>query len=233
MKIYPVNIDPKDHNKWCGPAAISILTGMTTGESARIIRSINGGRPVKGTECWEISRALRLCNLGMYPKGLDTPSPTLAQWFKSSAKMRSAGRVFLVSAGWHWQVVSGRRFCCSVTQEIVGLKHEKVSRRARVEAVYEIKLCAGAKKIKRPPAAVKTKPKVDPAYAQLRKLVKQHGMSGRLERDGEWEDYTIKPCALFPDGFQTFHHGDWYETLDRVETCIETPSLVVRGYYGR
>lgn len=235
MKIYPVTHGKNDKNKWCGPAAISILTGMNTGEAARLLRIVNGGRPVKGTLDAHMGRALRLCNVSMRPIAhwyKDKKAPTLTQWLKDSVSLRTAGRVFVVAAGHHWQVITGRRYCCSMVQEIVGLKHEKVMRRARVEAVYEISV-ARSQKIEIPSAARKTKPVVDPSYASLRKLLKANGLKGRVVRDGGWEDFVIPKCETFPDGLTTYHNGDWCETLDRIETCLDDPSLVFRGYYGR
>ena len=42
MKIKAVNNSTSDRNRYCGPAVISAVTGMVTGEAARLIRHVSG-----------------------------------------------------------------------------------------------------------------------------------------------------------------------------------------------
>ena len=46
MKIKAVNNSTSDVNNYCGPAVISAVTGMTTGEAARLIRHVSGQKMV-------------------------------------------------------------------------------------------------------------------------------------------------------------------------------------------
>lgn len=145
LKLGPVN-HGTDKNRYCGPSVISAVTSLTTGEAARLIRMQSGKRSVKGTSTLEVKRALKACNIEMH----HVPSPgqtrfgrsygiTLAHWLRITHGTR-ADRVFLVVAGWHWQLISGNRYVCGriASLGIVSVKHEQVKRRARVAEVYEL-----------------------------------------------------------------------------------------------
>lgn len=127
-----------DRNRFCGPAVLSSITGMTTADASRLIRSINGERKVTGTSDYDIQQAFIQCGVEMIEEFLITPRPTLAQWLKSTVKTRTADRVFLLSAGYHWQLIQGRRYVCGRIGEVVSIKHPKVKRRSRVNNVYEL-----------------------------------------------------------------------------------------------
>ena len=234
MDIHPVTHGKGDKNRFCGPAAVSILTGMNTGEAARLIRHVTGKKLVAGTLGPHIDKALRRCNLYIdmianYGYRETKLRPTLAQWLKETKVTRTAGRVFLVAAGNHWQVITGRRFCCGLTKEIVGFNHDKVKRRARVEEVYEVRLCVGRKQVMIPVEARKPKAVIDPYRKELTALEKKLGFKGKIERDGGYTDYVIPPCKQFPEGLSTCHY-DWAETLNRIEAAIEDPDLIVDGW---
>lgn len=47
------------HNKYCGPAVLSILTGKSTDECAAVISSVNGQYDVKGVTTPDLIRAAR------------------------------------------------------------------------------------------------------------------------------------------------------------------------------
>lgn len=250
MNIYPVNSPKNDKNRYCGPAVISILTGMTTGEAARLVRSISNSKLVKGTHTWEVLRALSKCGLstkripvkcemrtvhrkgswiqrgGTYiiPKG----ELTLAGWLKETVKLRTPGRVFLIVAGQHWQIVTGRRYCCGRTREIVSINDERVKRRARVTEVYEI---IKDSKVTIPAMARKPKAatRIDPARTKLEALLKKHGIpKGKVVPDGNYKDYVIPPCDHFRLGCSTIHYG-WTETYYRIEDAIEHPITVAEN----
>ena len=178
IKLLPIK-DGRDKNRYCGPSVISALTKLTTGEAARLIRMQSPNRKsVKGTHSYEVRRALDACNIEMrrFPY---TPvvsngkkrRPSLAAWLKQSKKSRTPGRVFLIAAGNHWQLVSGRRYICGRIRDIVSIKDKRVKRRARVSEVYELT----SPNVKKPDIDV-TKPKArsNPAYYHIRKIIKKH-----------------------------------------------------------
>lgn len=246
MKIHPVKNVKGDSNRYCGPAALSIVTGMTTGEAARLLRTLSGKASIKGTTSGQMQRAFKACGVSMKPiyvkpapaktmtkrdpfSGLVLGSyvedrPTMTQWLKDSQAIRKPGRVFLISAGHHWQIVSGRRFCCGIVKQIISITDKKANRRARVENVYELTV---ADRITIPASARKPKAGATtcPFRRDLKALEKKHGFKGKVERDGDWVDYMIPACQTFPLGFGTPHY-DWAETLNRVEMALEDPSVL-------
>jgi hypothetical protein len=169
--------DGKDKNRYCGPSVISALTNLTTGEAARLIRKQNGRKVIRGSYSYEVLDALRACNI--QSRRWEKPGvrlnrktgPTLAGWLKMSKEDRTTGRVFLIVAGWHWQLVSGRRYTCGRIREIVSIKDKRVKRRARVANVWELT----SDNVTKPDIDVsKPKSKSNPAYYQIKKLIKQY-----------------------------------------------------------
>lgn len=181
--------DGTDMNQFCGPVVISAVTDLTTGEAARLIRKQNGRKAVTGTDATEVLKALRACNIKARrwsAPGVTlsrSTGPTLAAWLRMSKKDRTPGRVFLVSAGLHWQLVSGRRYTCGLVREIVSIKDKRVKRRARVDEVYELT----SDHVTEPRWGVgtprdvgeridvsKPKSKSNPAYYKIKKLIQRH-----------------------------------------------------------
>lgn len=138
MQLKPITHGPKK-NRFCGPAVISFITGLTTDDAAALIRIQTGRRAVMGTGPHEVSNALRACGFRMIgDREYGKDRPTLARWLRDNKERRTAGRVFLIIAGNHWQLVTGQRFACGIVGEIVSVRHAGVKRRARVNSVYEI-----------------------------------------------------------------------------------------------
>tara|TARA_R110000751_G_scaffold48500_2_gene107922 strand:- start:114 stop:860 length:747 start_codon:yes stop_codon:yes gene_type:complete len=169
--------DGKDKNRYCGPSVISALTDLTTGEAARLIRMQNGRSTIRGSYTHEVLDALRACNIKATrwqkpgARLNRTTGPTLAGWLKMSKEERAPGRVFLILAGHHWQLVSGRRYTCGRIRDIVSIKDKRVKRRARVEGVYELT----SDNVTKPSIDVsKPKSKSNPAYYQIKKVIKQY-----------------------------------------------------------
>ena len=198
LKLGPV-VHGTDKTRYCGPSVISAVTSLTTGEAARLIRMQSGKRSVKGTSTMEVKRALQACNVQM--RTVHPPAGehfgrsygiTLAHWLRLTHGTR-ADRVFLVVAGWHWQLISGNRYVCGriASLGIVSIKHKQVKRRARVAEVYELT----SDHVTRPSMDVsKPKSKSNPIRYQCKKLVKQHPQFGfRIE----YENYSGEPDGGF------------------------------------
>lgn len=171
LKLRPIE-DSKDENRYCGPSVISAVTKLTTGEAARLIRKQTGKPCVRGTYTSEVRHALEACGIKMWSAGYRTRhKPTLAGWLRESKEDRTPGRVFLISAGHHWQLVSGRRYVCGRIREIVSIKDKRVKRRARVREVYELI----SDNVTKPVIDVsKPRSKSNPAYYQIKKLITQY-----------------------------------------------------------
>lgn len=143
MTLHPVTDGPRK-NRFCGPAALSAITGQTTDETAAMLRRVTGKRSIMGTWASDLLRALQCFGFtaAVVIDFTEEPMrPTLARWLKDTTADRTTGRVFLISAGHHWQVVSGRRFVDSKTRSIVSIRDPKVHRRARVRKVWEVLPC--------------------------------------------------------------------------------------------
>lgn len=236
-KLKPVKRAAKGHNRFCGPAALSIIAGIDTAEAAAVIRHVSRKRSVTGTTHWEVLRSLSLLGyradsaLRVDPLNRKT-NPTLAAWLKSDE--RDGKALYLVAAGYHWQVVQGRRFCCGITKDIVSIRDEKVKRRARVTAVFKIEqerkvaladvlpLKAKAREDDRAKAEAK-------ARRAAQALAKQHNIEVEVER--WWEDggvYTRiivwgpKGVDLTKDPYEGDHYADdWQDALERVQTYVK------------
>ena len=180
MKIKAVNNSISEPNRYCGPAVISAVTGMNTGEAARLIRSVSGQRAVKGAHTTHVRRAMKLCGISSYIVHIPLErKPTLAQWLKNSKERRTTGRVFLVVAGNHFQLIEGRRYVCGRTRDIVSIKDQQVKRRCRVEEVYELR---DEEKITIPEQARKPKRIADQHRPFVNKMKTKYGFEVDYEK---------------------------------------------------
>lgn len=228
-KLRPVKRAARGHNRFCGPAAISIIAGIDTAEAAAIIRHISRKRSVQGTTNWEIIKALSLLGYRSTSAAKVNPldrksNPTLAAWLKSDE--RNGHDLYLIAAGNHWQVVQGRRFCCGITGEIVSIRDEKVKRRARVTGVWKIEQERKVALAEVLPSKPKRDTLQDSARAKAKRLATQHGIEIEVDR---WDGYSRIVVwgfdGVLDSGFDPFegdHYAeDWSDALERVEAYVE------------
>ena len=100
MKIRPVKHEgmfPK--NRYCGPAAISIISGISTGEAAKLLRYITGARAIRGVWTWDLEIALNDLGYELLahhsPRHDSVPRkerPTLARWLKDTKATHQRAR---------------------------------------------------------------------------------------------------------------------------------------------
>lgn len=223
MKIKPVIRTKTNDNRYCGPAVISAVTGMNTGEAARLIRSVSGQKSVKGSFTRHVRRALELCGIKSHKRD-HTPKSTLAAWLRENKSIRTTGRVFLIVAGNHFQLVEGRRYVCGRTRDIVSIKDKQVKRRARVEDVYEL---VADGKITIPDQARKPKPQNSKAQSYINKMKRKYGFTVEYE---QWnQTYWVEMPQHAEDlAWDTNHplrdeHGCYHidEVVDRFEAMAE------------
>jgi len=213
--------DGNDMNSYCGPSVISALTDLTTGEAARLIRKQRGRVAIKGTSRYEVFDALYACNIIPSQWKSDgvrlgrTNGPTLAKWLKLSKEDRTPGRVFLIVAGWHWQLVCGRKYTCGRIREIVSIRDNRVKRRARVAEVYELQ----SDNVIKPDIDVsKPKGKYATARAKAKRIAKKIGVEIEVSRRGPDIDYAVYPPEGIEDPYEGDHMAwDWDEVLEMVE----------------
>ena len=138
MKIHPLNRGKGD-NRYCGPAAISFISGINTTDAAALIREVNPNiERVKGSWPSDVLRVLGKLGYSARCRLIFGDKPTLKQWLRLTKADRTAGRVFLVDAGNHYQIISGRKYACGRIGDIVGLSDKRISNPARVAAAWEI-----------------------------------------------------------------------------------------------
>jgi len=212
--------DGKDKNRFCGPSVISALTNLTTGEAARLIRKQTGKACVMGTHSWEVANALRACNIELHDMAVERPRPTLARWLKLSKEDRTPGRVFLILAGHHWQLVSGRRYTCGRIREIVSIRDKRVKRRARVRQVWELT----SDNVTKPDIDV-SKPK-DPnasIRAKVYRLQKKIGAEVEVHREyGDMWVYPPSKVTNAQDPYEGDHHADcWHDALKMLQDYVK------------
>jgi hypothetical protein len=235
MKIKNVNNSTSDVNRYCGPAVISAVTGMTTGEAARLIRHVSGQRKVKGSHTFHVLRALSLCNIHNRKMTVRTAfsAPTLNQWLKGSKDMRTSGRVFLIVAGNHFQLVEGRRYVCGRTRDIVSVRNKLVKRRCRVETVHEL-ISEG--RIQIPNAVRKPVDHAASNRAKAQRLAKKMDVKINIERyydyDNRFSQYWVEgykdvdakgePMDFSREGILDGHCAyDWGEVLDKLDAIAD------------
>ena len=208
--------DGNDKNRFCGPSVISAVTNLTTGEAARLIRKQTGRSNVMGTHTSEIRQALAACGIETRFYRFNSRNPTLAKWLRESKEDRTPGRLFLIVAGNHWQLVSGRRYACGRIRDIVSIKDKRVKRRARVRHVYELF------------SDNVTKPEIDvsrPKDLNARDRTKARRIEKQIGAEIElWKAYgdmcVYPPSSILDedDPYEGDHHaGTWGQALEMLK----------------
>jgi hypothetical protein len=102
-------------NKYCGPAVLSILTGKSTDECARVISSINGKYTIEGVELKHLLEAAS--RMGFDNEGIE-PAATL---FGTLIRLATRDGVYIVTITGHFVVIEVKDkkiyFCDNHTKE--------------------------------------------------------------------------------------------------------------------
>lgn len=136
---------------WCGPAAISALTGETTSVVRDLVRKYrkDPSSAVVGTHPEEVEYVLRKLGYRMecsylYGGAALDAKPTFKKWLGDTALERLTNIGYLVAVsnpngtGAHWGLVLEDQFVCSQTERWVPLD-KAPHKRKRVDAVYTIR----------------------------------------------------------------------------------------------
>lgn len=245
--LKPVKRAAKGHNRFCGPAALSIIAGVDTAEAAAVIRHVSRKRSVMGTTNWEIIKSLNLLGFRVSSAAKLNPlqpksNPTLSAWLKSDE--RDGTSLYLIVARNHWQVVQGRRYCCGQTGEIVSLSDKRVKGRARVTSVYRVE---HERKVALADV-LPIKPKVqkddrakaeEKARREAKRLAGRYNIEIEVDRRGPGDTHVIVWGPDWAEGvdieavdpFEGDHYAeDWADALERVEAYAKVieanPELV-------
>lgn len=245
MHLHSVTGTVPGHKTWCGPSAISIITGQPYFHALEMLKERRAVKRrsirepvVKGTWTGEMLSVLRDLGYTTLPHTL-RKRQTVARWL-DERKPRDAFSVFLIAAANHWMVVRGDEACCGILKSPVYVGDMKF-RSGVLTDVIEITLGNRTPAPIVPTPDVVTMPRAttkarewtgaQKAYSAYLKLKRQHGFSHSFDRDGTLCWIKLTPFGNFPHGIETMHM-DWWETLRRLETCLGDPSLVVQGNYS-
>lgn len=229
LKLNQIVDEKNNTNRYCGPSAISAVTGMATGSASKLLRIVGGRKAIKGAYVGEVKSALYKCNIlaePSYPTALGVKMPdgsdrrtwsqeprvTLAKWLKHSKTIRTSGRIFLIVAGNHYQLVSGRKFTCGRVRDIISIRAKGVKRRSRVERVFELTAREGGVKIPEELFQKKQLTTEQKQYAKWRyeakKLAKEHNIGIELERIDSYDNMRQYYVSM-PDEYEELaHHLD-------------------------
>ncbi len=135
-RLYDITHDPRlPVSKWCGPAALSAILGITAECAAAWVKHLNGTARVMGTSWDELGKVVREFGLDMKETGPNHRGITVARWFRTRPE-RHRDRTVLVAAGHHWFVVRGNIAVHNQQGRVrIGAYNH---RRAWVTNVYEI-----------------------------------------------------------------------------------------------
>jgi hypothetical protein len=115
-----VNRPPRG-NRYCGPAAISALTGVTTDEAALMLRHVSGRRAIKGCRKEHVIEALRMLGLTVtrvYIRKNGDPCPTVKQWARRrTGFVKPRNTDLLVGVTGHFIAVRNTRYWDSMNHE--------------------------------------------------------------------------------------------------------------------
>lgn len=220
ITLHSVNHSGPRKNRYCGPSALSAITGLSTGDTAALLRKVSSKRSIKGTHTRHMKVALEW--LG-YRTGCDfdyehLPAkgrPTLLQWAKRREKV---SETYLLSVGHHWAVVQGRRYVCGIIGGIVSLK-QSPKKRARVKAAWRVYRHTEVKPETVIPVVVRKPDTERKVRAQAKALIIEYNLNVDEPNKGDDLFWVYPPDTVdgrpFPDPRADEHYAyGWGDVLD-------------------
>ena len=138
-------------NRWCGTHCISFLTGMSTDQASRLVRSWNRRKHVTGMHTRELLTTLKMCNIHADEVWNETHKPvqrrsTIKQWIDMSKHDRSARSIdgvmtyntYLVRTTRHFQIVQGDFYLDNHNPDPILFSDLKNGKRQRMEGVHRL-----------------------------------------------------------------------------------------------
>ncbi len=123
-------------NHYCGPAALSLLTGKSVDEVAAALRERFNRRAIFGVTGVAMREILRQYGHDPSPVLTDGSRPTLARFLRMT-KDRGPGERFLINVTGHYLVLRGRKLYDNKNPEGVFVR-QYAHRRKRVKAAWRI-----------------------------------------------------------------------------------------------
>jgi hypothetical protein len=227
-------------NRYCGPSLISILTGLDTRDTARLLREVSGRSSIKGTSSEHIRRALSRLGIDLvsFPTHriqlrTGTKAVTFVQWERASRAVRGSDAILLVM-GNHWAVVQGRRYACGMVRKPVPFSAVP-HRCARVTEAYRLIRTATGKRFTSlvPPAPASAPDLARPVRERAKQLASTYGI--QIEDSTDWGSKAwnvwAPPRCYEADGLWPDAEGDplsgerfcdsWDEVLEAVKVYAD------------
>lgn len=224
MKVFDFNRPTKADNRYCGPAVLSYLTGHRTKDTATVCREHLKMKSVTGLWGWELAKVCTLFGLHLRTVSSFTvrtkKAPTVAAWLASTDYDPTA--VYIVMTTAHFFVLADGAFGDSKSEGWVGLKHDVVERRARVQHVWQVSRIGSDQLavdlIRRHAAQPKKITKTT-----VKKFCDAHGLTIDDDVDLIYIDPPQKYIDLRDEGdvmFSCIAHG-WTEALELAKEHVE------------
>lgn len=102
------------HNRYCGPAALAALTGISTGEAAARIRDYSGKHAVRGTAQRHMVSVL--LDFGITVTATETYYPAKRMTLRHWIETHYTGGRCLISAGNHYWAIDNGFYVDSIYQ---------------------------------------------------------------------------------------------------------------------
>lgn len=102
----------KNSNRYCGPAAIALLTGVHVDEAARALRIVSRKRAIKGATNRQMMDAMYMLGYMAVPVPTGATGkhrPTLTQVLAGSLRNRQPETAYLMVVTGHYVVIRGRK----------------------------------------------------------------------------------------------------------------------------
>lgn len=242
MKLHAIQHDLKT-TLWCGPAALSAVTGKSTSHVHEAIRqSMNPAyrhKPIKGVSNTILVRAAELLGCEVIAHfsfvnelrlnygriGFNPKPPTLAKFCRDHRELLRS-EILIINITGHYVTVSGRSFIDNHTGKVVLLSSAPF-RRARVQAAWIIR--PGMKLDKVAPPMPKPADPHAKARRESQALAKQYGILLEQHNPGE---YWVYP----PDGLETekldpyynehLAYDGWSDVHKRVTTYVKLAKVM-------
>jgi len=138
-QLHQVSMDRWSGGLFCGPAAISAITGCLVSEAKTILREVSGRRAIRGVSNSNMRKALWRLGYRMASVEPRTTKdkPTLASWLEARQERGLCERLCLVNTTGHYITVQGDR-AVDNWMKLPTPVDEFNHRRARVRKAWEI-----------------------------------------------------------------------------------------------
>jgi hypothetical protein len=209
----------KGQNRYCGPAAISIIAGIDTTRAARLLRMVSGKKMICGIHNDQLTAALKRLGYELRPRKFH-PGITFANWFRGID--RDPSWFYLVCSGHHYSIVQGDKYCCGQTVKVVPVE-DAPHRRARMGELWTVHKFAEID----PEIVVPTPPK-DTSWLKritVSRRAKQFGIEIDDQSRQGGSIWVYPPVGLFDedgdDPRDPFNDEHFHDTWDDAEKAVE------------